>query len=85
MADQYFAAGDYFTAAGLYGQYLHPVVKTKVQSDFPLNIRRSAVVGTGKYKTKTDVLFKQAESYRLANYWTEASVLYLECYAKDSI
>ena len=85
MADQYFAAGDYFTAAGLYGQYLHPVVKTKVQSDFPLNIRRSAVVGTGKYKTKTDVLFKQAESYRLANYWTEASVLYRECYAKDSI
>ena len=29
LADQYFAAGEYFTAAGLYGQFLNPKVKTK--------------------------------------------------------
>ena len=31
MADDYFAAGDYFTAAGLYGQFLHPAVFEAIQ------------------------------------------------------
>jgi len=85
MADQYFAAGDYFTAAGLYGQFLHPPVKPKYHSDFPLNVKRSTDGRIGNYQSKTDILFKQAESYRLANYWDEASTLYKECFEKDSL
>lgn len=85
MADQYYAAGDYFTAANLYGQFLHPTVKAKYHSDFPLNVKRSAEGRIGSYQSKTDIVFKQAESYRLANYWNEASVLYKECFQKDSL
>lgn len=85
MADEYFAAGDYFTAAGLYGQFLHPVVKPKYRSDFPLNTKRNAEGRIGRYQSKTDILFKQAESYRLSDYWNEASTLYKECFEKDSL
>jgi outer membrane protein OmpA-like peptidoglycan-associated protein/tetratricopeptide (TPR) repeat protein len=84
MADDYFAAGDYFTAAGLYGQFLHPVAKPKYRSDFPLNTKRNTEGRIGSYQSKTDILFKQAESYRLSNYWNEASVLYKECFETDS-
>lgn len=83
LADQYFAAGDYFTAAGLYGQYLNPVVKAQYQSTFPLNVKRNATGSSGRYKNKTDILFRQAESYRLANYWKEACTLYKECLIED--
>jgi OmpA-OmpF porin, OOP family len=83
LADQYFTAGEYITAAGLYGQFLKPVVKSKAPSDFPLNTNRNAVGRIGAYANKTDILFKQAESYRLANYWTEAAALYKECFEKD--
>jgi outer membrane protein OmpA-like peptidoglycan-associated protein len=83
LADQYFASGQYFTAAGLYGQFLKPAVKSKGTSDFPLNSKRNTEGKTGKYENKTDILFKQAESYRLANYWTEAAALYKECFEKD--
>ena len=85
MADDYFAAGDYFTAAGLYGQFLHPVAKPKYRSDFPLNTKRNTEGRIGSYQSKTDILFKQAESYRLSNYWNEASVLYKECFETDSL
>ncbi|MBO9684158.1 MAG: tetratricopeptide repeat protein, partial [Flavisolibacter sp.] len=85
MADEYFAAGDYFTAAGLYGQFLHPAVKPKYRSDFPLNTKRNSEGRIGSYQSKTGILFKQAESYRLSNYWTEASALYKECFEKDSL
>lgn len=85
MADKYFAAGDYFTAAGLYEQFLHPAVRPKYRSDFPLNTKRNNEGRLGSYQSKTDILFKQAESYRLANYWTAASTLYKECFEKDSL
>jgi OmpA-OmpF porin, OOP family len=85
MADQYYSAGDYFTAAGLYGQFLHPAVKSKYHSDFPLNAKPNGEGRAGTYKNKTDILFKQAESYRLAHYWTEASTLYQQCFEKDSL
>lgn len=85
MADKYFVEGDYFTAAGLYGQFLHPATKPKYHSDFPLNTRKNTEGRIGNYASKTDILFKQAESYRLANYWNEASSLYKECFSKDSL
>ena len=85
LADKYFAAGDYFTAAGLYQQFLNPVATRKLPGGFPLNSKRNAEGKTGKMGSKTEIVFKQAESYRLAHYWTEASALYKECFSKDSI
>src|SRR3954468_2735230 len=41
LADQYFAAGDYFTAADLYQQFLHPPVKSKNRSQFPLTAKHN--------------------------------------------
>ncbi|RYF87425.1 MAG: hypothetical protein EOO00_12480 [Chitinophagaceae bacterium] len=34
LADQYFAAGDYFTAADLYEQFLHPKQAAKEPTGF---------------------------------------------------
>ncbi len=83
QADQYFATGDYFTAAGLYGQFLIASEKIK-SSDFPLNAKRNTAGKAGKYGTKLDILYRQAESYRLANYWREAADLYKECFEKNA-
>lgn len=84
LADQYYAAGDYYTAAGLYEQFLHPAIKEKAYSDFPLNARKNRMGKTGKEVTRFDILYKQAESYRLANYWQQAADRYKECFEKDS-
>src|SRR5215208_6737738 len=84
LAEQYFAAGEYFTAAGLYGQFLSTAVKSKTTSDFPLNLKINNEGKAGKYGNKPEILFKQAESYRLANYWTEAAAMYKQCFEQDS-
>jgi OmpA-OmpF porin, OOP family len=83
LADQYFAAGEYFTAAGLYEQFLHPVKKTKSPSDFPLISRRHRGGGNTTNQSPAAVLYKQAESYRLAHYWKEAQTSYQESYSKN--
>ena len=44
MAEKYFAAGEYYTAAGLYGQFLNPAVKSKNPTNFPLNTKRYALI-----------------------------------------
>jgi len=79
LADQYFAAGEYYTAAHLYGQYLNPSKEQQsMVSDFPLNIKNRRAAISNSF-SRTDILFKQAESYRLANYWQEAAAIYKEC------
>jgi len=84
LADQYFAAGEYYTAANLYEQALHPSKKQKSTSDFPLNIKaKRTVVSAPPKVSRTDILYKQAESYRLANYWQQAAAAYKECIEKD--
>lgn len=83
LADQYFAAGDYYTAANLYKQYLNPSKSQISGSDFPLNVKRKRKGAGNKNISRTEILFKQAESYRLANYWTEAAAAYKECIDKD--
>src|SRR5678809_436663 len=84
LADQYFAAGEYYTAANLYEQFLHPSKKQKTVSEFPLNIKaKRTVVSAAPNVSRTDILFKQAESYRLANYWQQAAASYKECIEKD--
>ena len=85
LADQYFASGEYFAAADLYGQFLNPSQKSKYHSDFPLNTRRNTDQWVGRYRDKTDIVLKQADSYRLANYWTNALELYKKCFEKDSV
>jgi OmpA-OmpF porin, OOP family len=84
LADQYFAAGEYYTAANLYEQYLNPSKKQVTGTGFPLNSKRNQVTGT-KGISRADILFKQAESYRLSNHWTEASAAYSKSLEKDSL
>lgn len=84
-ADKSFAAGDYYTAAKLYEQFLHPVVKQIEPANLPINARRhrQSTGMMGKGVTKNDLLFKQAECFRLANYWQEAAARYKEVAEKD--
>jgi OOP family OmpA-OmpF porin len=82
LADEYFDKGEYVTAAGLYGQYLDPSSNSKKTSGFPLNAKRSGL--TSNYQSETDVLFRQAESYRLAHDFEKAAELYNQCFEKDS-
>jgi outer membrane protein OmpA-like peptidoglycan-associated protein len=83
LGDKYFAAGEYYTAAHLYGQYLNPSKSQKQATDFPLNIKARRTTTDNNTVSRTDILFKQAESYRLANYWQEAANAYKECLEKD--
>lgn len=82
LADKYYDAGEYFTAAGLYEQFLNPSKKQVAKANFPLNTRRYGQGSSGKVD-KYDIIFKQAESYRQANYWQEAAAKYKECFEKD--
>jgi outer membrane protein OmpA-like peptidoglycan-associated protein/tetratricopeptide (TPR) repeat protein len=83
LGDQYFAAGEYYTAANLYGQFLNPPKNQKNISDFPLNARWRRSTTTTKGVSRADIQYKQAESYRLANYWEEAALVYKECAEKN--
>ena len=84
LADQYFATGDYYTAANLYEQFLNPKRTQKQVGEFPLNVKRKRVATKNKSISRTDILFKQAESYRLANYWLNAAALYKQCEEKNA-
>ena len=83
LGDQYFAAGEYYTAAHLYEQFLNPPKNQATTIDFPLNRKGRRTIATAKGISRTDILFKQAESYRLANYWQEAAASYKECIDKN--
>ena len=83
MADKYYQAGEYFTAAGLYEQFLNPPKKEIPKANFPLNTRKYGQGASGGSVNKFDIIYKQAESYRLANYWQEAAAKYKECFEKD--
>jgi OOP family OmpA-OmpF porin len=85
LADKYFKEGDYLTAAGLYNQFLHPVVNEKPFDNFPLQSKKSSGGTSAHYTAKTDIVYKQAESYRLANYFPEAINLYKQCFEADSV
>src|SRR5437868_13277261 len=62
LGDQYFAAGEYYTAANLYGQFLNPPKKQIQPTDFPLNIKGKRNPAGAHGTTRNDVLYKQAES-----------------------
>lgn len=85
LADASFAAGDFYTAAKLYEQFLNPSKKLQTKSDFPLNSKRNRQQTVTTKKSRTDIMFQQAESYRLANYFKEAAELYKACFTKDAV
>src|SRR5689334_5726706 len=70
LAEQYYAAGEYYTAANLYEQYLNPSKKQIEGTGFPLNSTRNQFASPNGV-SRTDIQFKQAESYRLSNHWAE--------------
>jgi outer membrane protein OmpA-like peptidoglycan-associated protein len=83
QADKYFSSGEYYTAALLYGQFLNTNRKQQMPAGFPLGSKRNRQGYSGRI-SQDEILYKQAESYRLANYWKEASVLYKQYFEKDS-
>ena len=85
LADVSFADGDFYTAAKLYEQFLNPSKKIKTVSDFPLNSKRNRQQTVLSKESRTDVMYKQAESYRLANYYQQAAQLYKDCFTKDAV
>jgi OmpA-OmpF porin, OOP family len=88
QAEQYFAKGEYYTAAKLYEQYLEPSSKQIVQANFPVNSKKRKTAtgsGAGKGVSKNDILFRTAESYRLANYMNEAIASYKEAAEKEPL
>jgi OOP family OmpA-OmpF porin len=85
LADEYYSAGEYYTAAYLYEQFLNPPKKQKSTSDFPLNIKARRTGAPQKSVSRTDILFKQADCYRLANYWKQSASSYKQCFEKDAV
>ncbi|HEY8893592.1 MAG TPA: flagellar motor protein MotB, partial [Niastella sp.] len=78
LADQYFAAGEYYTAAYLYQQCLNPpkYIQSKVIAVYAKKGRKDPVP---KNVSRDAVLYKQAESYRLARYYMNADSAYKKC------
>jgi outer membrane protein OmpA-like peptidoglycan-associated protein len=80
LADQYFAAGEYYTAANLYGQVLTPPANTQKDQVFPVYSKRGKQgFILPKNVSREAILYKQAESYRLAHYWLQADSAYKKC------
>nr|WP_294903203.1 OmpA family protein [uncultured Lacibacter sp.] len=85
QANAYYASGDYYTAAQLYEQFLNPAVKEAPKANFPLNARRNRQEsGMGKGITRNDLLYRQAESFRLANYFPQAAERYKSVAENDA-
>ena len=83
QADKYFTSGEYYTAALLYGQFLNTNHKQQMPASFPLGSKRNRQDYAGG-ASQDDILYKQAESYRMANYWKEAADRYKKYFEKDS-
>lgn len=80
LADQYFAAGEYYTAANLYGQVLNQPANSQKDQVFPVYSKRGKQgVTLPKNSSRETILYKQAESYRLAHYWLQADSAYKKC------
>lgn len=79
LADRYFSAGEYYTAAYLYEQYLNPSKRIAKASSFPVYARKRKRFFVNKKINRGDILYKQAQSYRLAHYWEKADSAYRMC------
>ncbi len=79
LADQYFASGEYYTAAYLYEQFLNPTRSNKNNQVFPVYTNKKQPATEQKNRPRAAILYKQAESYRLANYFLQADSIYKKC------
>ena len=79
LADQYFAAGEYYTAAYLYEQYLNPAKTNTKAPAFTTYAKKGRVAEDNQNRSRASILYKQAESYRLAHYWVNADSAYKKC------
>ena len=79
LADEYYAAGEYYTAAYLYEQYLKPSVANKNAPAFTTYAKKGAAVAGSQNRPRASILYKQAESYRLAHYYVNADSAYKKC------
>ncbi|THU38198.1 OmpA family protein [Niastella caeni] len=78
LADQYFAAGEYYTAAYLYEQYLKPPANANGPA-FTVYAKKGKSPQGTQDRSRASILYKQAESYRLAHYWINADSAYKKC------
>lgn len=79
LADQYFAAGEYYTAAYLYEQFLNPL-KYQVKRDvFPVYTNKKGVGALPKNISRSAILYKQAVAYLMANYFAAADSIFNDC------
>ena len=79
LADQYFEAGEYYTAAYLYEQYLKTSERNINTRTFTTYAKKSTTAESIQNRSRTSILYKQAESYRLAHYWINADSAYKKC------
>jgi OOP family OmpA-OmpF porin len=79
LADQYFEAGEYYTAAYLYDQYLKSSGGNINTPAFTTYAKKGAAAEGTQKRSRASILYKQAESYRLAHYWINADSAYKKC------
>ena len=79
LADQYFEAGEYYTAAYLYEQHLKTAERNINTRTFTTYAKKSTAVEGIQNRSVASILYKQAESYRLAHYFINADSAYKKC------
>lgn len=79
LADQYFATGEYYTAASLYEQYLKMPGGNVKGPAFTVYAKKGKTAEGMQDRSRASILYKQAESYRLAHYWANADSAYKKC------
>lgn len=79
LADQYFAAGEYYTAAYLYEQFLNPSKYQVKQDVFPVYTNKKNAGTLPKNISRSAILYKQAVAYLMANYFAAADSIFNDC------
>jgi OmpA-OmpF porin, OOP family len=79
LADQYFAAGEYYTAAYLYEQFLNPDKYQERKQNFPVYTNKKGAGTLPKNVSRTAILYKQAVAYVMANYFSAADSILNDC------
>jgi len=79
LADEYYAAGEFYTAGYLYDQYLKTGGRTTNGAAFT-TYAKSTTGGAGtQNRSRASILYKEAESYRLGHYYINADSAYKKC------
>lgn len=79
LADQYFAAGEYYTAAYLYEQFLNPSKYQVKQDVFPVYTNKKTAGTLPRNISRSAILYKQAVAYLMANYFAAADSIFNDC------